>query len=103
MDCSTVGAASELEAASWLLGQGYQVFRNVSAHGPADLVAWNPQTKETLFVDVTTGRPYVRADGSLHYTLAKRKLTVHKESGFGVRVLVCVPEEHRFFWMDEQT
>jgi Holliday junction resolvase-like predicted endonuclease len=48
------GAAAELQAATWLLAQGYEVFRNVSQHGPADLMAWNPQTNECFPVDVKT-------------------------------------------------
>jgi hypothetical protein len=34
-----VGARSELIACEWLLAQGYEVFRNVSAHGPIDIIA----------------------------------------------------------------
>lgn len=33
------GARSELLAASWLLEHGYEVFRNVSAHGEIDIIA----------------------------------------------------------------
>jgi hypothetical protein len=46
------GAVSELRAAIWLLNQGYEVFRNVSAHGPMDLVAIKGQ--EILRLDVKT-------------------------------------------------
>jgi Holliday junction resolvase-like predicted endonuclease len=90
-----VGAVSELAAASWLLGQGYEVFRNVSAHGPADLIAWNPETGEKIVLDVTTARPYVRQDGTVNYQWASTKL---KKMDQGIRVLVYVPEEDHFFW-----
>ena len=33
------GTSSELKAAVFLLDQGYEVFRNISQHGPIDLVA----------------------------------------------------------------
>lgn len=33
-----IGARNELLATVWLLNQGYQVFRNVSAHGPIDII-----------------------------------------------------------------
>lgn len=33
------GAKSELAAALWLMEQGFEVFRNVSPHGAADIVA----------------------------------------------------------------
>ena len=34
-----MGARSELIACVWLLNRGYEVFRNVSAHGPIDVIA----------------------------------------------------------------
>lgn len=34
------GARSELIASTYLLDQGYEVFRNVSSHGLGDLVGW---------------------------------------------------------------
>lgn len=46
------GAYSELIACAFLLDQGYEVFRNVSAHGLGDLVAWK-DGKFTVF-DVKT-------------------------------------------------
>jgi Holliday junction resolvase-like predicted endonuclease len=49
------GCVSELLAAAWLLEQGYSVYRNVSAHGEADLVAI--RRGEILLVDVKTVRP----------------------------------------------
>lgn len=33
-----IGARNEMQATVWLLNHGYQVFRNVSAHGPIDLI-----------------------------------------------------------------
>jgi Holliday junction resolvase-like predicted endonuclease len=33
-----IGARNEMLATVWLLNQGYQVFRNVSAHGPIDII-----------------------------------------------------------------
>jgi len=34
-----MGARSELIACAWLIEQGYEVFRNVSQHGLADVIA----------------------------------------------------------------
>lgn len=48
------GCHSELLAVLWLLEQGWEVFRNVSQHGPADLTVWNPTTAEIRLVDVKT-------------------------------------------------
>ena len=55
MDKKHRGCSSELIACNWLLEQGYDVFRNISAHGYADLVAINWETGEKIWVDVKTG------------------------------------------------
>jgi Holliday junction resolvase len=47
------GAHSELTACSWLISQGYEVFRNVSNHGPADIVAI--KDGKCFLFDVKTG------------------------------------------------
>lgn len=44
------GAHSELVACAWLLGRGFEVFRNVSPHGPYDLIAI--QGPKVLHIDV---------------------------------------------------
>jgi Holliday junction resolvase-like predicted endonuclease len=44
------GAYNELIAVAWLLTEGYEVFRNVSSHGCADLVVWRGE--DVRFVDV---------------------------------------------------
>lgn len=49
---SAKGCQAELIACAWLMGLGYQVFRNVCSVGPADLIVWQPQTGETIFIDV---------------------------------------------------
>lgn len=46
------GAYNELVATVWLLKQGYDVFRNISAHGPIDLIAVNRISGETILFDV---------------------------------------------------
>ncbi len=47
------GAASEVIALLWLLNEGYEVYRNVSAFGICDLVAIKGE--EILKIDVKTG------------------------------------------------
>jgi hypothetical protein len=49
------GAQSELIASAWLLEQGYEVFRNVSANGIVDIVAYNMANGDFVLVDVKTG------------------------------------------------
>lgn len=48
------GALGELEVTCWLLKQGYEVFRNVSPFGAADIISRNPSTGELTLIDVKT-------------------------------------------------
>lgn len=59
------GAVSELRVCSYLLEQGYEVFRNVSQHGPADIIAWHPETDEIRKIDVKTAAQVTLRDGSV--------------------------------------
>lgn len=61
------GAISELRACTWLLDNGFEVFRNVSQHGIADLVAWKPRSNEFIAVDVKTVNTAIsnRVDGTI--------------------------------------
>lgn len=49
---SHVGAASELIACAWFLKRGWEVFRNVSPAGKADIVVTKGET--ILRLDITT-------------------------------------------------
>lgn len=46
------GAIGELLACTWLMAKGYEVFRNVSAVGPADIVAVHRKTGAVHKFDV---------------------------------------------------
>lgn len=69
------GALAELKACSWLIEQGYEVFRNVSPEGPFDLIAVKPG--ETIYVDVKLCCPrkdfgvYVLGAGALNPSVKK--------------------------------
>ncbi len=89
-----VGALSEVAACAWLLSQGYEVFRNVSPHGPADILVWEVQTDEVTKIDVTTGRKYVRQDGVIVCSSPPKS-----EGKQGVRVLVHFPETGETLWL----
>jgi hypothetical protein len=56
------GAHSELRACLWLLDQGYEVFRNISPCGHADLIAWRGD--EILKIDVKTVSRGITTEGS---------------------------------------
>jgi len=64
------GSRSELQGCLYLMNQGYDVFRAVSAHGPVDLVAI--RGSETLRIDVKTvlgRRRSPPAGGNISYLL----------------------------------
>lgn len=48
------GALAELKVTSWLLEQGYEVFRNVSQHGVVDIISRNPISGDIDLIDVKT-------------------------------------------------
>lgn len=78
--CPThLGACGELIAAAWLLSLGYEVFRNVSGVGPADLSIWHPTLGDFALVDVKT-QPNTRvgANGLISVTSTRaRHADVH--------------------------
>lgn len=82
------GALSELQACSFLIKEGYEVFRNVSPHGLVDLIARNPTTKELILIDVKTGSYNTLTDGTVKYCDAfpatKQKLKDLKENDIKV-------------------
>jgi len=104
MDKKHRGALSELHAVAWLLEQGYEVFRNVSQHGPADIIAVNFDTGERLFIDVKSAvlSSYCLADGN--------KITVERGNSYnrrtdaqkqhGVKILL-VRRSGECFWAVE--
>lgn len=51
-----IGDLSEYYAVTWLWDEGYEVFTNAGSDGLIDMIAWNPNTQETIFIDVKTSR-----------------------------------------------
>lgn len=47
-----MGDITEHKAEVWLLEQGYEVFRNISATGPADIVVFDSETGEHTKIDI---------------------------------------------------
>lgn len=62
------GRIGELAVAMYLLNQGLEVFENVAADGPADLVAWNINTGKMALVDSKTQRGYIKKNGDLSFS-----------------------------------
>ncbi len=93
---SFTGALNEMKAVVYLMEQGYQVFTNVKGTGPADLVAWCPDTNETLVIDVKTVRIYTKADGSKQYISS---LSSQKHKKPFVKYLGYCQEDNSWIWI----
>lgn len=78
-----LGAQSELVAAAWLIGQGFDVFRNVSPHGDIDLIA--VRGDELRKFDVKTARRRVTQDD-------RERINLGPKAAPGVERLFVVPE-----------
>lgn len=67
MDKKHRGSWAEVVAVAWLLSYGYDVFRNESQHGLADIVAVDFETGETILIDVkfASRNQWRLADGTI--------------------------------------
>ena len=65
------GDISEVQVCYLLLEQGYEVFRNISCVGFADIVAIHTETKEKLLIDVKTPTVYTTKDGTTKFRTNK--------------------------------
>lgn len=85
MDEKHSGGRNELIACAWLLAEGYEVFRNVSQHGTADLVA----IKSGLMIKVDVKATRYNLDG----TIQRRGLSPEQISD-GVKCLMVLSDDH---------
>ncbi len=91
------GALAELTAISWLLKQGYEVYRNVSYHGICDIVA--SKGGELLKIDVKTANNYLRTGKFYVSQTASDEQVAHGVKVLGVlfhegyETCVWAPEE----------
>ena len=81
------GVISEMVACAWLSAQGYDVFRNTSPYGDADIVIRNGS--KLTAVDVKTG---VNADGR-GYLPGNRRMQAAQIAS-GVEILYVFPDGH---------
>ena len=71
MESKHKGACSEMAACSFLLREGYEVYRNVSAHGMIDIIAI--RGKETLYVDVKSAKVGELLGGPIYSRITKQQ------------------------------
>lgn len=98
---STKGAISEHIATAWLLASGFDVFRNVSPNGRADLLAVDWQKNETIRVDVKS-RGFSLVQGTCSARLADAIDTDRVNQGFDIKYLV-VQDNGDCNWYSEET
>jgi hypothetical protein len=78
------GALHETLACAWFMSQGYEVFRNVSPHGPVDMIAM--RGNEIIKVDVKTASISRKSkEGEIFYTSTKLS---QAQIDLGVRILL---------------
>lgn len=95
----TKGAISEHLATAWLLARGYDVFRNVSPNGRADLLAVDWVANKTIRVDVKSeGFTLDPSKGGKMGETARRR--ADENSIFDIRYLV-VGNDGDCSWYDE--
>ena len=80
------GDISEIQVCFHLMKRGYEVFRNLSCVGFADVVAINNKTKEKLFLDIKTPTSYTTKNGITKMRVNKLS---NKQIELGVKV-ACV-------------
>ena len=87
-----IGDIAEMKACAWLMEQGYDVFRNVSSVGPADLMVWDLDTLKVFPVDVKNTTKQIKVDGSITYTVKRQGQKA------GVEYLHYCSEDDTFHW-----
>lgn len=90
-------ARAEAQATAWLLAQGFEVFRPVSSHAFADIVAWKDGAAVFYDVKMVHVRPYGdryvtgKSAGKLKARVQRRYLSPAKRA-LGVRPLWVYPD-----------
>ena len=95
------GAHAEHLATAWLLSRGFDVFRNVSQHGLADLIAIDFATGERLLIDVKSsnvGFYRVASGEQVAFETVMDRLTPEQRAA-GVRCL-AVMRDGSCVWAD---
>jgi len=72
------GSQAELMGSAWLFGQGFEVFRNLSQHGIADLIALDPSTGSCMLIDVKSEAVGRSAGGARKLTKEQKRIGVRR-------------------------
>jgi Holliday junction resolvase-like predicted endonuclease len=87
------GAWAEAIAKAYLLKMGFEVFENVSAHGPIDFIAMDPDTRDMVKFDVkmaSVRRNYVY-DGFANTSLRFQRQRTARQKELCVQLLHVTP------------
>ena len=81
------GTASEFAVSKYFTEKGYYIFTSItSSSSPIDLIAINPDTGDTLYIDVKTFS--TRLTGKQKGTIINRALTKEQKK-LGVKIIYC--------------
>ena len=106
MNASRSGDIAEQTATIWLARQGYEVFQNFGCTGPIDLVAVNPETGETIFIDVKKYGTYVLQDGTVRVNrpcVASHPKNYRVQVNLGVKYLLADIKTGECYWSEPAT
>ena len=80
VSCKKKGDIIEIKALSFLLDNGFEVFRNESSVGPVDIVALDIKKNEVILIDVKTSGISKSIDGSHKVSFStKPKTEIQKD------------------------
>tara|TARA_R110000803_G_C11890813_1_gene310905 strand:+ start:267 stop:611 length:345 start_codon:yes stop_codon:yes gene_type:complete len=81
------GTASEFAVSRFFAEKGYYIFTSItSSSSPIDLIAINPDTQDTLYIDVKSFS--TRLTGKNKGSIINRSLT-YEQKKLGVKIIYC--------------
>lgn len=87
LEVNRIGDLTEHRAITWLLEQGWEVFRNTGRTGPVDVVGIDPQG-QTVLLDIKTHRPETSSHAGHQRTDLQKQ--------WGVCILIYNPADDTF-------
>lgn len=88
-----IGEIIEHKAVAWLLSVGYEVFKNVTYHGPVDIIAIEPSTGHIRKIDVK------KSTDASRYTVKVNSSKLNElQKSLNVEILYYDEINDRFCW-----
>lgn len=93
MNKGKIGEVVEYKAVAWLLQEGYEVYKNVTYHGPIDVIALNTESGELVCIDVKKV-----VDGERPTTKVSHPRHTSVQQHLGVKFLYYDEKHNLFAW-----